>query len=108
MKTIMYNGIKFKIDDDGRLVKMTNLKKRKMNITIPSAFPTGEVIKAIGKEFCDGNYSEITIDNGISEIEEGAFVAQLSTLLSGPRSVSQFHMSVSSQVRSKRFLTLTK
>lgn len=72
-KTIICDGIKFKLNDAEVLVEMVNNDCGERDVFIPSVFPTGERICAIGHDFCKGSYLTITIDDNISEIEDAAF-----------------------------------
>lgn len=76
-KTIIFNGFRFTVSHTGILTCLActpgNWDK---DVYIPSAFPTGEHITAIGEEaFLNsrGSYKKVTIDNNISTIAPGAF-----------------------------------
>ena len=73
IKTITYCGAKFTINSDGELIR---LEGGRGDIFIPSVFPTGERITAIGSEFCApyDSHSSIVVDNAISVIKPRAFM----------------------------------
>ena len=64
-KNIVLNGIEFRVDGTGTLVKMINRGKAK-DVFIPYELPTGKRISTIWDGFCQGKYLTITIDNRIS------------------------------------------
>ena len=75
MTLIEHEGIEFKINDDGVLIRMENVYGRYSVVThveIPSVLD-GIKITAIGERFCVGTYEEIVVSPEIHAVQEGAF-----------------------------------
>lgn len=72
MKVLTLNSITYEIDNNNTLVKMSN-SGGKCDVFIPHKFYTGERIDHIGRSFCRGVYSKISISPDITDIQTGAF-----------------------------------
>lgn len=72
IKYIHQNGVDFVISPGGVLTRMMHFSQP-VDCHIPSVFPTGERITALGGGFVWGTFGCITIDDSISVIRQAAF-----------------------------------
>lgn len=67
------NGVEFKVSDDGKLVRMTNLSDTAISVTIPRVLPSGKEIERLGNTFCFGRFSEVVVSDEIQNVASFAF-----------------------------------
>ena len=77
---IVFEGLKFKVDETGHLLKMINKGKAK-NVSIPSELPGGIRINSLACSFCGGSYLTITISNDISVETRAFYDAEVDTVV---------------------------